>query len=393
MSAAQKYKVVLSGQVGEGFDQEHALSAFAELFKVSAEQAQVFFQGKPRVLRKDLEENQARKYLAALKKIGLEPKLMRQAEPAETPLELAAGGGEASAGPLTMTCPKCETEQAEAEECAHCGIIIAKFLQAQEAAAKAQAPAAPAASADNPSPMSEFMHADDEPDSANLVALGAAAVAALVGALVWMLIAVGFGYELGIVAWGIGGAVGLAAAVLGGRGQVSGAVCGALALAAILGGKVLAVGSIQSSIAEVMAEEEMWNAETEAYFEELRADARTYSSLGSDEAALRQFMVDEGYTMAESAAAVSAEDLEFFYEYEQPTLAWVATNDPSYEEWQAYTMQSITDMSTLDLMTADLGILDGIFLLLGIGTAFRLGSGSAGEEEAEELPEEETAEA
>ena len=307
MSTAHKYKVILSGVVEEGYDQDHALAAFADLFKVSADQAQVFFQGQPRVLRKDLEERQAQTYLSALKKIGLAPKVERQPE---------------------------------------------------------------------------VGNAQGEADAANLVALGAAAVAALIGALVWMLIAVGFGYELGIVAWGIGGAVGIAAAALGGRGQAAGAICGTLALLAILGGKFLAVDSIQSSIADVLADQQMWDSETEAYFEELRVDADLYGSIGTDEHSLRRFMVDRGYTAADSVPEVSVEELAFFYTYEQPTLSWVADTKPSYEEWQAYAMQEITELSTLDLVTSELGILDGIFLLLGIGTAFRLGRGSIREETA-----------
>jgi hypothetical protein len=335
MSAAVKYKVILSGEVEEGYDADHALAAFAELFKVSDDQARVFFEGKPRVLRKDLEEPQAQAYLKALQKIGLDPKLLQQSAPGKQQPAVMAGTTAADArGQPGETQPQ------------NASAIVGKAL-----------------------------------DSANIVALGAAAVAALVGALVWMLIAVGFGYELGIVAWGIGGAVGFAAAILGGRGKVSGGVCGALALAAILGGKLLAMGSIQSTLADVMADEELWNAETQAYFEELRTDAKLYGSLGSDEYALRRFIVDRGYSEAESVDEVTAEDLSFFREYEAPSLNWIASNNPSYEEWQSHTMQAITEISTLDLVISELGALDLIFLLLGIGTAFRLGSGGLREED------------
>jgi phosphate/sulfate permease len=95
---------------------------------------------------------------------------------------------------------------------------------------------------------------EEEEDSFAIGSLVLPVVAAIVGAFVWQLIAVAFGYELGLVAWGIGGAVGMAAAMAGGRGTGIGIVCSLLALMAIFGGKHMTMASYQSDIVELFGE-------------------------------------------------------------------------------------------------------------------------------------------
>jgi hypothetical protein len=363
-----KYKVIVSGNVAVGQDIDHAMAAFAKLFQCNLEQAKIFFQGEPKILRKNLDETRAKVYLNAIEKIGLEAKLLPQQTVATSPAEGAADSAGVS-GP-TVVCPKCGAKQPPATDCNKCGVIMERFRQAQ---ARIEESTRQPASHDVPQDTSRI---DSEAkDSASAVGFGAAAVAALVGAFVWKLIAVTFGYELGIVAWGIGGAVGFAAAIFGSKGQAAGVVCGAMALVAILGGKYLAADSIQSSIAEAITAEELWDEGSSEIFQESKVDAYHYNQLSGDEESLRAFMVERGYSEAGSADDVTADEIAIFDEYEAPTLNWIAQNNPNAQEWQAHTIEAITDLSTLDLMTADLGLLDALFLFLGIGTAFQLGSG------------------
>ena len=85
-------------------------------------------------------------------------------------------------------------------------------------------------------------------------------------------------------------------------------------------------------------------------------------------------MVERGYTFATDAASVSDAELADFREYVEPELLAMAENPPSFEEWQAGSMQSLEDLSPWAMMMEDFGILDILFIFLGIGTAFRLAS-------------------
>ena len=76
MSAAQKFKVMVSGTVAEGQDPENAMMAFAEQFKLNTDKARAYFAGEPKILRQDLDEKGARAYMDALEKLGMEPKLL-----------------------------------------------------------------------------------------------------------------------------------------------------------------------------------------------------------------------------------------------------------------------------------------------------------------------------
>jgi hypothetical protein len=63
----------------------------------------------------------------------------------------------------------------------------------------------------------------------------------IAGALVWGAIAKFLNVEVGYVAWGVGLAVGFLSYAFGGRGAVNGVLCAIVALLSIYGGKVLAV--------------------------------------------------------------------------------------------------------------------------------------------------------
>jgi hypothetical protein len=205
MGDAQKFTVVMSGEIGPGHNIDEAKAEFAELFKTTVEKSEPYFQGKRRVLRKDLGEKQAKAYEDALTAIGIISDLlpqqaeeavpktsvelsvadMRPSKPAEpipaepdpdepdpdepepaepivtkeespTPVELAIVDiepkqvpelsiiGVAPKKPMaemqmveiakckttsSMICPKCRTQQEQADACAECGVIVEKYKQ------------------------------------------------------------------------------------------------------------------------------------------------------------------------------------------------------------------------------------------------------------------------
>lgn len=185
MGDAQKYTVVMSGEIGPGCDMDKAKAEFAELFKTTVEKSEPYFQGKRRVLRKDLGQKQAQAYEEALTKIGiisdLLPQQVEEAIPKTSielsvvdmkpkkPVELAVVEHEAKKAPElsvvdmepknpapglkvegldrtqaanSMICPKCKTQQELASACEECGVIVEKYRQI---ASSAPAPIHPSA--------------------------------------------------------------------------------------------------------------------------------------------------------------------------------------------------------------------------------------------------------
>ena len=224
----------------------------------------------------------------------------------------------------------------------------------------------------------ELLVVDTVADGVTPRAIMAAGAAALAGALVWMGIAVVFDYEIGLVAWAIGGLVGFASAVTGARGSAAGAMCAAMALAAIIGGKFLAFQTFQASLADMMQGEEMWAGdEMQAWFEEVQVDAELYMGLDGSESALRQFMLERNYTEGYSVEEITDEEIEAFLDYDAGDLEWIAASAPSFEEWREHIQANFsdlsTDISTMDLVVESLGLIDIVFLFLGLSTAYRLG--------------------
>lgn len=178
MGDAQKYTVVMSGEIGPGCDINKAKAEFAELFKTTIEKSEPYFQGKRRVLRKDLGQKQAEAYEEALSKIGIisdllpqqveevipktsvelsvvdrEPKhapelSVAEPEPKKVPDLSVVNMTSDNQGPgiqvektdtpqtnSSMICPKCRTHQQRAVACAQCGVIIEKYRKIASTAA------------------------------------------------------------------------------------------------------------------------------------------------------------------------------------------------------------------------------------------------------------------
>lgn len=275
-----------------------------------------------------------------------------------------------------LSCPKCGLTQDVSERCVNCQIYFEKYYQAleqQQQAAK-RVESQQTASALSRRKSGEALH--EEAGALNIVAIGGAAAVAFLGAWLWMIIAVRFEYELGLVAWIIGAAVGFAAAALGGRGLLSGILCALLALGAIIGGKYWTVEHVRTEALEQFSFLEEGLFDAEAYFEEVLEDARLFRTVGDDDHSLSAFMVERGYTDADDPSRVGPAEMKDFKEFSAPDLEWVAANSPSFEEWTEHSRQDIAGLSTWGLIKADFGILSALFLLLGVSSAFKLGAGS-----------------
>ena len=207
-----------------------------------------------------------------------------------------------------------------------------------------------------------------------------AIVGAVLGALLWALISWGTGYEIGFVAWAVGGLVGGGAAYMGGRGTQMGMACAGLALASILVGKIAAVHfSLDGELENIAAE-----FFTQDTYSEIRTDAVEFAKLKSrDEYA--QFMIQRGYTAASRVEDVDAAELAEFEKQTVPDLRKFTATTPSYSEWAeeqtaTFVVNARAEVSVMDAVKEGFGMLDIVFGLLGVVTAFRLGEGGAGSE-------------
>ncbi len=397
-----EYRVLVSGNVLEGQDRESVIDAFASLLKLDGAKAASYFEGKPRIIKKQTDQATAKKFLSAFERIGvdasmepLEPVVEAGAglslapepgldstpeeeKPAAAGLSMAPEPGmdaaakaekpAAAAAGSTMMCPGCNTLQPKAEQCPSCGVFVDKVRQAQDAQ-RAQAEEAGETYTPSASPGE---------DKLGMGSIAAAGVTALLGALAWMGIALSLEYEFGLVAWLIGGAVGFASAVTGSRGSTAGAMCAVMVLCSILGGKFLFYSSIQSNISEIMAGENFWTGEDAQYwFEEYKYDAELYMDVDGSEESLREFMFERDYTEAYYVEDITSEDIEYFLENDAPDLEWIARESPGLEAWSQRMSASfeaeVANISTMDLVFEDLGLLDLLFLFLGLSTAYRLG--------------------
>jgi len=389
MTIGDAYKVVTTGQILEGFDPDDVRKHLISVLRLEPAQAERFFE-KPRVLKKDATWASADKICNQLAMLGVSAQIQNPAPPVasqtaepkhgleEPALELVQDEADASPMQGAFECPNCQLMQAKSEQCESCGIWFHKFESpaATTAPRSASVPTAIPAAA---------MQADDgavvssdvvtEEGALSPAAIAAAAVAALIGALIWKFIAVTFEYEFGFIAWGIGGAVGIAAASAGSRGMQAGVVCAVLAFGSIVVGKYWAYSAFVDEFQQAISGAMEYDEEMYAYFEEEMEDARLIVSGSGSDIFIRRFMVERGYTYETDPARVSKAELDDFREYVEPELRAMAQNPPNYEEWQAGSVESLDEISPWALMREDFGFLDILFAFLGIGTAFRLGSG------------------
>lgn len=130
-----RFKIVFSGQLMPAAQLDEVKANLARLFKSDSAKIESLFSGNPVALKRDLAEDEAQKYLAALQRAGA--KVYKEADLAaslslvETEDHNPPAAASASTDNSRMSCPKCGHEQDQAAECTACGIIIDKYLARQ----------------------------------------------------------------------------------------------------------------------------------------------------------------------------------------------------------------------------------------------------------------------
>lgn len=224
-----RYKIVFEGELMPGVALETVKENLAKLFKSDASKIDSLFGGRPVALKRDLEEVEADKYLAALQRAGAQVRKEQdlaagfslvETEDHPNPETLAAVEAEQDTG--TMTCPKCGHEQTKSVECQACGIIIEKYLarQAQLAESAPATASAVAGTATSPYATPQAQVGEALPQYCELRPFGITGRIGRVRYLAWsfvfmvaLLVVIGVGAGIGFAIHPVVG--GLLAAVLG----------------------------------------------------------------------------------------------------------------------------------------------------------------------------------
>ncbi len=138
------YKIVFDGELMPGATPETVKDNLAHLFRSDRARIEALFGGRTVVLKRDLGDEEADRYLEALQQAGAR---VRKEPDLAAGLSLVAAEDEPDTqARATMTCPKCGHEQVKAIQCAACGIVIEKYLTRQAQLAEGTPAGAPAAS-------------------------------------------------------------------------------------------------------------------------------------------------------------------------------------------------------------------------------------------------------
>ena len=401
MADPQTYSIYTTGELISGFERETVLNTFSSVFSITPEKAEKFVDTK-RLVKKDLVENEAKKYQTHLNKIGVASNVYSVSsdggssrlvdfgapEPALSisPVDSSKGNDslvstnntnsatstntKASLNKAAFSCPKCEEPQPKSEQCTSCGIFFQKYEQAKQ---QNDSVGAENSRGRGSNTFTKANH--DDCEDINIATIGLTFAAAVVGAFLWKFIAFSFGYELGLVAWAIGGAVGAAAAMTGARGEMTGGLCAVLALLAIFGGKYMFASASLSELEVVFSGEGMGEY-LDSMYDEANADKAAFAKINKDDASIKVFMIKHDYTDAEFAYSIDDTELQEFKEYTQPWLEEPQETAVSWDEFQEEIPDlsaAIEEISPTSMVFESLGPLDLLFAFLGLSTAFGLG--------------------
>lgn len=333
MPEERPYSITTTGVVLEGFDLEQTVSGFATLFGVAPEKAAAYLVRR-RLIRKDLSQSEAEDYRVRLNAIGVDVELYGRPIARTRDQRSSADTSDSIAG----------SDAADVDTCASA-----------------------AATSDTPAGEAQLVlcrHA-----SRSISAWVLPILFAIVFAFVWRFLALALGDEPGFFSWFVGVTIGLVAAAAGSRGTTAGAACAMLTVLAIVGGKGLVLSSDPADAFGLLAGDNDTIA-LRARLDEYANDARAFETIGRDDDAIRGFMIEHAYSEAAARQFVTAEELDAFRETTQP---WLADYRPVAERSGTF---DATSMVTS--VASSFSIVGAGFLLLGAGTAFRLGSGSRG---------------
>lgn len=203
-----------------------------------------------------------------------------------------------------------------------------------------------------------------------MMGLLGALIGGTVGAVVWILIAVGLNSEIGWIAWGMGGLIGWLSVLLAkGAGPKIGLAAAAVACVAILASQYLSTGIVTSRVLDTLAE---MTYEMELEYAKKVTAAKTDDEL---KAIIAENESDDTTTRA--AADVSAKELSDFKTKELPDLRKLAegkTSRATHAQKFRAELESDPELSGV-VMENSFSKWTILWLFLGVGTAFRVGSG------------------
>lgn len=137
--SAEQYRIVFDGELVPGMALDAVKRNLTRLFKSDAAQIERLFGRGPVNIKRDLNAEQADRYLQALQLAGARAR--KEPERASTPLGLVDMDSQESPTAIDqMQYPKCSHGQPTANQCISCGIVIEKYLARQARQAVAPTP-------------------------------------------------------------------------------------------------------------------------------------------------------------------------------------------------------------------------------------------------------------
>jgi hypothetical protein len=155
----KRYKVVAEGK-SDNVDITTVKNNLSRLLRKPVQELDVFFQGKPVVVRKGVTRNEALQYQAAMQKAGLSCVIRPLDSTGHTVSQPPPPPSHRDDRPM-MICPKCGFKQEKSHSCIKCHIAVEKYLKTQEEKARLEPDPPPAS--DLPVPPLPPGMVDDEP--------------------------------------------------------------------------------------------------------------------------------------------------------------------------------------------------------------------------------------
>ena len=131
---SEKFSVVLTGKLADGFELPRVKNNIAQVFKLAPEKVEKLFSGKPVALKRGVDKTQAMKLRNALARAGALGVIKAEVSPqvtVETP-EVEAPAAKLEASPAIveadLSCPRCGHEQPHANSCSLCKMDLSLHL-------------------------------------------------------------------------------------------------------------------------------------------------------------------------------------------------------------------------------------------------------------------------
>jgi hypothetical protein len=119
---SEKFSVVLTGKLADGFELPQVKDNIAGLFKLAPEKVDRLFCGKPVALKRGVDKAQAMKLRNALARAGALGVIKADGA-------VAATATQATKVVADVTCPRCGHEQPHASSCGLCKMDLSLHLQ------------------------------------------------------------------------------------------------------------------------------------------------------------------------------------------------------------------------------------------------------------------------